>query len=185
MLNERLRMYSVGQRYSEFRTGEDGYRLEYDGENFFLYVLLQNWKIQERLAVSENERIVLHFTEFRGIGFLCVKFGDLPWGDAPFHPVVFTEHGIVYSEKSFGANEGIPLTIICVDSATGELLYIRLVGMGHQFSKSWQEWILNHSNDKLSRKQYEENVVSVYRHFSSEALALIPLFWWKLEGGKL
>lgn len=181
MLNESLKMYSVGQRYSEFRTGEDGYRLEYDGERLWLYVLLRNWLPKEQIEVSEKKRIVFHFAQFDGIGFFCVKFGDLPWGDAPFHPAIYKGSGIKYSERDFGERKGIPLTIVCADSASGELLYMRLVGLGNQFSKSWQKWLLCHADDDLNREEYERAVDGVYRYFSSEALAMIAPIRWALD----
>ena len=173
--------YTVGKTYPKFKGEPDGYRLEFDGNGLWLYVLMRGWSESERKAFSVNQPIAFHFSQMNGVGFLCVKFGTMPWGDCPFHPALYREHGIAMENRDFGEHEGIPLTVVGADTATGKVLILRLVGLGNHFSKEWMEWAVRHYNDDMSKADYQRRVDEVYRAFTSDALAAISPCRWYLR----
>lgn len=142
---------------------------------------MRGWTAQERKAVRTDQPIEFRFVEHNKVGFLCVKFAGMPWGDCPFHPALYREHGVAVEMRDLGKSGGLPLTIICADTATGEVLNLRLVGLGHDFSKKWLEWAEQQYNVPMPRIEYERRVTEVYRKASPEVLAAVAPCRWTLE----
>lgn len=181
MINGELIEYSVGKCYPQFKNQQDCYRLEYDNGGLWLYVLLRGWTAQERRAVRADQPIEFRFVEHNKVGFLCIKFEGMPWGDCPFHPALYREHGVAVEMQDFGKIGGVPLTIICADTATGEVLNLRLVGLGNAFSKEWLKWAAEQYDVPMPRSEYEQRIDEVYRRASSDALAAVAPCRWTLE----
>lgn len=165
-------VYTVGKKYGEWATQQDGYILEYGENGFTLYCMLPNVSADERKQFSENKPIEVRYSIIADICFFCFKFGDMPWADCPFSPAIYKDAGRVVHFPMLHENEGYSLTVLLIDSATGELLYIRLIGMEHEFSAKWTEWAASVANVPMSREEYSGRVDEIYKSYTTQEVVL-------------
>lgn len=174
-----MSQYRVGFSYPQFKGIGDGYLLEYRDGTLWLYVLMNGWTAAEKRFVSASEPVKFRFVEKNGVGFLCTKFGGMPWGDSPIHPALYKEAGFPLALPELKtAREGIALTVVCVETATGTLLNLRVIGLGNKFSKELINWISAKWDEPMSRTEYNNRINQVYAAYSSDGLAeAAPLRW--------
>lgn len=159
----------VGRKYPAFANGESGYTLEYVDGQFVLYVLKSGWDFETLKQFAPDADMRVHWTDICGMGFLCVKFGNMPWGDCPFHPGMLKtdRENLVFSEA--GEYKGIILNVVCADSKTGEVMQIRRAELARQFSAGWVKWLNKALEDEEA--DYAGKIAAVYESYSSQQLA--------------
>lgn len=162
--------WAVGDCIPQFATGENALLLECGESGFFLYVFLESWDEYTLSQMEPDKEVLLNWAEIGGIGFLCAKFGELPWRDAPFHPAIFKNRNRKLSFAPAGM-KGIPITVVCVDSRVGKLMKIRLIGLPQKYSTAWSQWLLKASGEKLTDEEYKNKVSVVFNQYSASQLA--------------
>ena len=144
--------FSIGERRPEWKMMADGCIMEYsECSGLTLWAFYQEPCQEEIHAFSCDSAFQITFTDVKGIGFFCVKFGELPWSDCPFCPNLY-DHKPEFSPLPEGI--GITLNVLLIDSATGELKAIRLIGLGAAFSQSFQNWCV-----QALKKRYRSSIL--------------------------
>lgn len=121
----------VGGKYDEFRTGDTLVRAAYDDGYWSLTVGFPDINSAE-IDNFRNGAFSFTYTVIDDALFLLVKFGAIPWMDAPFEP-----RGYIVDRKyetEYEKGQGAAMTVFIVDSKTGELKAIRSIGLGHVVS---------------------------------------------------
>lgn len=158
----------VGQKRSEWVGESDGYIMEYDNvSGLILYVLFQRPTPEEMEQFAENEHFKIAFMEYKGVGFFCLKFGALPWGDCAFSPNLYGEKP-VFEEIEDG--KGYPLNVVIIDRETGTIKAIRLIGLGNTFSKRFREWCEESLRRNMTRYWYLKTVKECYEEYEIRQL---------------
>lgn len=76
---------NAGQSRSEWVGLADGYIMEYNNvSGLILFVFFQHPLPQEEKQFKEESPFKITFMDYKGVGFFCLKFGDLPWGGLRF-----------------------------------------------------------------------------------------------------
>lgn len=163
-------VYSVGKLYPEWQTQQDGYRLEWGETGFVLFAMLNGISQIERTQFSAEKSLSVRYTFIEDVCYFTFRFGDMPWADCPFSPAIYRD-----AEKrlfpKIRKNEGLALTVMLIDSGTGELCGLRLLGLGHDFSVKWQEWAAKAAKAPLDFDEYNRRVDEAYKNYASVDLA--------------
>lgn len=175
---------SVGSRYPFLATEQDGCILEYGENGLTLFALFRNWKAEELRQFYTDKPVMFRWTEIAGVGFLCAKFGEMPWCECPFHPAIYKQQGRRLSFPAISEYVGMALTVICADAETGEVLNIRLIGLGHDFSVVWQDWAVSAYERDISKADYENRVSTVFQHYTTEEIVQMATLSYTLEGNR-
>lgn len=120
-------------------------------------------------TAKEKRNITKDLPQFKlaivdDIIFVLVRFGVGCWMDAPYNARLTS-----YVLPCPGKGEGLAMTILFVDAATGTLLHIRLIGLSNAFSR-----LLLHAAaqqpDLGTPEQYDRTLKSVYDRYSTNDL---------------
>ena len=123
----------VGKKYPG-NYHQEGIRLDYN-KGFTLYAFLP--QITEKEAEGFRKgRYKFALTEKDGILFFLSEFkGAIDVSDSPFHFGLYTDGRAKDLPTSIPEPLGIALNIIAVDSYTGIVKALRLIGLPHEFSE--------------------------------------------------
>lgn len=171
--------FKVGAVHSHFQTFDNSFLMEYTDSGFVLYCRLSGGITHsEKQAYKADSSFDIVFTEKNSIGFFGVKFGNMPWSDCPFIPNLYNPVPVF---NKLDDNKGYALNVVLIDSSKGEILGLRVVGLGHDFSVAIKEWCENALvNLKITREQYLKAVDVVYAQHTTVDLIAQPLASWKL-----
>lgn len=160
--------YKVGNHYAEFCTRQDFFRIEYDNNGFVMIASMCGITDSEKLDFETDSKFEIRFTVLAGVCFFSFRFGSMPWSDCPFHPAIYRDKRCF---PTFADDEGFSLPVLLFDSATGELVYFRLIGLGHEFSIALSEWATTANEEDMSREKYNHVINEVYKSYSSAEIA--------------
>lgn len=157
-----IELLRVGQSRDEWKGLPDGYIMEYDSfGGLILYVHYCNPKPEEEVQIAGGS-FKIRFWDYKGVGFFCVQFGNLPWGDCPFSPNLYKEKP---EFEVLEPKRGYALNVIFIDTATGTIKALRLIGLGHDFSKQFRDWCEESLKKQMSRNWYEKTVSECYEEY--------------------
>lgn len=160
-----MEQISVGDIHESWKSGADGYIMEYSQEcGLILSVFLNSISSLERKQFATEKPFEIRSVVVDGIMFFCLKFGDMEWADCAFSPNIYSE------PPEFGEIEegkGFALNILLIDSGAGQLLNIRTIGLGHGFSVRFQTWCKLSLQSALAYEEYMERIDVVYTKYST------------------
>ncbi|BAL01910.1 hypothetical protein OBV_p-00550 (plasmid) [Oscillibacter valericigenes Sjm18-20] len=162
---------SVGEIYPEWCVKQDGYILEYGENGFVLYAMLNGISPVEREQFNPGAEFAIRYEIINDVCLFCFRFGNMPWADCPFSPALYKAAGQNIELPQIEGSEGFPLTVLLIDTSSGELCGIRLIGLGHELSRNWREWAQEAIKKDLSRDEYNSQIDGIYRDFSTVDLA--------------
>lgn len=123
---------SVGQVIPEMQTNDVTIQMHYRDPYWELSVGYPNITEEEIRELVYGD-FHMAITQIEGLLFFLFSIGKIPWCDAPYEPRLTTKP--MNYRTDFPEGEGAPLCLLVVDTATGVLKRIRVVGMGHSLSE--------------------------------------------------
>lgn len=128
-------LYVVGARYPEWATGQQAIRMNYDNGVLTFFYGIPNARKNE-VDAARYDDIVVNMAIIEGLIFFVIRLGENGWQDAPFEPILCDNEEFDFT---YGQNEGAPLHICVVDTATGELKAMRVIGLSQSLSTAFME----------------------------------------------
>ena len=163
-------LIKVGEIHESWRTGTILIRADHDGFSWSLTVGYPDIT-EEEISELQNGDFEKAFTKINDTIFLLCKIGRIEWMDAPFEPRLNPGH---YTFPQFEPGTGAPMVLQIVDSATGQLKALRVVGMGNVLSnrlhKACQEQL--DTGITLSPAENSFLVEKAYQEYSDSAAML-------------
>ena len=102
--------------------------------------MLNGISAQEKEQFAPQKKLTVRYTVIGDVCYFTFMFGDMPWADCPFSPALYRNLGKNTTFPDIEDGQGLALTVLLIDTGTGELCRVRLIGLGHDFSVQWQEW---------------------------------------------
>lgn len=128
-----------------------------------LIVILESPTDEERSDFKAGKQAVFGLYKKGSVLFLLFKFGNQPWGDAPFHMHIKGEfQGQI--PKVYAPGSLLSLTVILVDSRGNQNIVkgIRSLSLGREFSRRLVESAQWQIDNPISRHDYENEVLRTY-----------------------
>lgn len=170
--NPQETLLTVGKIYPEWQTKQDGFRLEWGDAGFILCAMLNGISAEEKEQFAPQKKLTVRYTVIGDVCYFTFMFGDMPWADCPFSPALYRNLGKNTTFPDIEDGQGLALTVLLIDTGTGELCRVRLIGLGHDFSVQWQEWAKKAAEKPLSFEEYSRQIDETYREYASVDLAL-------------
>lgn len=162
--------FAVGKIYKDFVNHKEEVRIDMDTSGIIIYIFFDGMTKEESANIGGGSRFEIRFLELEDMLMFSIKCGNLNWMDAPYSPHLgLSRQGII--NMIYKDNTGIPLTLIGVDSVTGIIKNIRLVGMGTEFSNYLLESAHRLKNKEFNMTSFDHNLQTIYKVFTSEQLA--------------
>mgnify|MGYP007069919494 CR=1 FL=1 len=166
-----LYRYAVGECVEEYVGRGDGPVFEIDDGGAVLLVFMRNPTEKEVEGFMQGQAFEMRFVEKEGYLFVVFKAGDLPWMDAPYNPrlsINWTRFDLTENDK----DKGLSLTVMLIDTRTGEIKEIRLIGMSFNFTIKLIDAINKiMSKPDLGRDAVMENIKKTMSRYTSLDLA--------------
>ena len=163
-------LISVGERYEQWKVQVDAFSQIHFRESY--------WELAIGFpSIRESEISDFHFgsatmtyTVINGCLFFLFKFGNQNWVDVPYEPRL---HDKKFEFYSFEAGTGLPLNVIIVDNATGEVKAMRSMGLGTILSNHVHSACRTLQRQKhFNKREYQQRVAQIYNKYPTSAAML-------------
>ena len=161
---------SVGQRIPQYATGDTMIRLNYTGITWVMVVGFPGIT-QEEVQEVRFGSFKAAAQDFNGILFFFAAFGQIPWCDASYEPRLNPEI-TEYPLYDMAGDDGAPLTVLAVDTLTGEIKAIRMIGLGSNISNIMSVVCNKALEEPFDEQEYRSLVQKVYREYPTTAAML-------------
>ena len=175
----KLYRYEVGKRYPELRTGVDRVQFDIDDSTAVLVVNYNNPSEKELKAFESTNSFEIRAITLDGVSYILVKMGGLEWVDAPYTPHLSLDLTHLPNLED-DENMGLALLIFLIDSSTGELCKIRLIGLGNRFSKLLINDVKELSQMSFDSTLYHMSINNTYSKYATPALVKLSSNYYKL-----
>lgn len=159
--------YEIGQVLEDSRGKPDGALYDIADEGSILLLRLERPRNEEIEDIRQGS-IELRLSEIEGVILMLAKFGAWQWIDAPYN---------IHLSKNLAkikpVKEGIGLScmILLVDTATGKLKVMRLIGFETEFTRSLLAMIERQKKIIYNEKAYNEKIDAIFSQLTSKEIA--------------
>lgn len=161
----------VGKPYSQTRTRwDEGVDYNYRSEQHELRLFLDDPSPREIKDITKNpSRFAVAVSG--DVIFFCYKFGDMPWGDAPYSIHLVPEDQRILPPVT-GPNERALLTVILIDAITGIVKGLRAVSFSPTLTQYLHEAIRKQAVRPFPpRDDYDFAITRIYNAYDSAGIA--------------
>lgn len=162
MKTEMAGLYTLGGVYPEFLTGQTGGRISYDGTwTFYLY--LPHMTSEEEQSIHYGD-ISISFAVVQDRLFILAKFGDIHLTDMPFEPALYESPQEFFNCEE---GEGAGVLILGIDSYSGMLKVIRLLGLSTELSNALHRTCreLDAKHRPQNKAEYLKDLQDIYEKY--------------------
>lgn len=161
-----MQIFKVGEVLEDAFGVGDHARIQIDDSGVLITIFYYRPKKEELNQISfakfDIREILLN-----GVIFFTVKFGNRCWMDMPYHPNFSPDLTHI---PTFGAGQGLSLTVVLADTSDGVIKNVRYIGLGHKFSVNLMRDIES-INNTMSYTDYITVVENIYGQFRPSDLA--------------
>ena len=157
---------AVGKPYKgNYRT--EGIKFIYN-EGFHLNIFLKDLKADEILDIKKGS-YNFGLTIIEGLLFFTCSFGEsIELSDVPFDFGLYTDGRVKELPAEIAEGKGLALNITAIDSHTGIVKAIRLIGLSTKFSRSLIAVSQSQSTVEVNRNEYGIKLMKVQNTYSSK-----------------
>ena len=148
-------------------TMTEGVRFDLSSAGATLIYAFDAPTTDEVAQVRSGNGFEIRFAEINDILWVTTKCGNLEWTDAPYNPRLSS--GL--PDPDFADGEGIALTFVLIDSATGIVKAVRLIGLGNRFSHYLTEKALELREKTMTMTDAVRSINQTMNMYDSRQLA--------------
>lgn len=158
-----MEYYEVGRPIPELKTGTEIVQIHYRDPFWELVVAYPDITEAEIRELSKGS-FRMAITTIDECLFFLFSVGEIQWADAPYEPRITSEP--MDYRLDFPEGEGAPLVLLMVDSNTGCLKGMRVMGLGNLLSHRIHAICQNLDRQRpLDRGKYDERIRQIYKRF--------------------
>lgn len=171
-----MKEYKVGQVVKDFIKHQEGAIFDVDDQGASLIVFFNSPTEEEVKQFKSEQRFEIRFTEIYGIIMMTFKIGILNWMDAPYSPHLSKNltRFVLPSEE-----QGLGLTLMLVDAATGEIKSIRLIGLSTNFTKKFFGLLMEQKMKEFNVTEYNNSINRIYSIYPTSKIVKMSDIYYK------
>lgn len=170
--------YEVGQVVNSFKHHPEGVYFDIADDGATMLVFLQSPTSEEIWQFKSGKDFEIKFTELYGIIMITVKIGNLNWMDAPYTPHL-SQNLTKFQLPNEG--QGLGLTLILIDAATGEIKHIRILGLSEKFTKRLFGAVMEYKVRPFSKAQFDDSVNRVFATYKTSQIVKLSKDYCKIN----
>lgn len=159
--------YRVGESYKEAIGFPEGVYFDFDDCGIILDIYFYRASEHELAQINSDASFEMKLVQLRGIIFGLFKFGSLNWMDAPYN--VHLSRNLTEIEIP-GEGYGFAMNVHLYDTATGILLYNRLLSLSTEMSLKFIDMIAEQGKKPFDKGAYDDMVKSIYAVYPTKKL---------------
>ncbi len=171
-----MKEYKVGQVVKDFIKHQEGAIFDVDDQGASLIVFFNSPTEEEVKQFKSEQRFEIRFTEIYGIIMMTFRIGILNWMDAPYSPHLSKNltRFVLPSEE-----QGLGLTLMLVDAATGEIKSIRLIGLSTNFTKKFFGLLMEQKMKEFNVTEYNNSINRIYSIYPTSKIVKMSDIYYK------
>lgn len=173
-----MEKYEIGQVIDNFRGRSEGVQFDISDEGGTLMVFFSSPTAKEIEQFSAGKKFEIRFVELHGQIIITVKIGDLPWMDAPYSPHL-SEHLTRLEMPDY--KSGLGLTVMLVDSVTGAVKSLRIIGLSPKFTRDLFKAVAANKARLFDKQEYDATLEKIFAAYSTNKLASMALSYCKVN----
>lgn len=170
--------YEVGQVINSFKCRSEGVQFDISDAGATMLVFFQNPTVGEIEQFKPGKSFEIRFMELYGVIIITVKIGSLNWMDAPYTPHLSRE---LTKFQLPDENQGLGLTLILVDTATGEIKHIRLLGLSEKFTKKLFGAVMEQKVRAFNEEEYNNSLSRIFATYDTKQIVKLSRDYCKIN----
>lgn len=173
-----IKSYEVGRSYEEFKGRAEGAVFDMDDSGAVLLVYFNRPTANEIDQFKENKRIEIRFVPINDFIVLTCKIGDLNWMDMPYtpHKSKHLTH-LEIPEEGYG----ISLTLILIDTSSGKIENLRLLGLSTDFSRKLMGAIMEEKMKDFDDNNFNRNINCLLNKYTTKEFVKMSTAYCKIN----
>lgn len=173
-----MNLYKVGKIIDNFKTYQEIVKFDIADDGAIMQVFFKKPTQNEIYQFNAGKNFELRFTEIYGVIIFTVKIGNLNWMDAPYSPHLSNNlTKFEFPSKGMGLN----LTLMLIDSSTGEIKHMRLLGLSENFTRKLFGVIMDQRMKKFNYSRYLQTINKIYSTYSTTQIVKISRDYCKIN----
>lgn len=160
--------YAVGQVISKYKDYPEGTIFELSDEGATLMAFFSFPRPDEIEQFKAGHNFEIRFTELYGVIMLTFKIGDLNWMEAPYTPHLSSN---LTKFQLPNENQGLSLTLMLIDTNSGKIKAIRLVGLSEKFTKKLFGTIMDEKMKDFDVSEYDRKRFEICQRYTTKQIA--------------
>lgn len=170
--------FRVGQIVPEFKGRQEGIVFDLADDGASMKVFFNSPTEYEIKQFDTDSPFEIRFLSIWSVIILTVKIGNLNWMDAPYS--VHLSQNLT-SMPVIDDGNGIGLTLILVDSRTGEIKHIRLLGLSTKFSVALCREIDRQKETPFNNTEYNYVLQQLYAAYPTKKIVQLSSNYCKIN----
>lgn len=171
-----MTLLTVGNRYPQYATGADLFSLVVSPDAMLtLYVLMRRPSAKEQADFGTSSPLEVRAAAVNDLVACTFRFGGQPWSDSFYHPSL---------DDGRYRRTGNALHILLFDSASGELMVSRLVGLSERFAAGFRDLCDALAARPETAAQYAQNRQRTLRQYTTQQLRDRANLYCKVAAGE-
>lgn len=168
---DQLNGISVGQVIPEFMGMPDQVRMSMSDNGYFeIYVINRGLTQDEISEYQAGKPARFGLVHIKGIVLLLIKFGKLNMMDVPYNPNVGNMPLIIDDNTLIKEGEYLMMSLVLVESSTGEVKHLRAIGIGSKYSNALFKALRRMKADNYPLDEYNNRLNQIYSNYSTNDL---------------
>lgn len=169
-------MLEVGQVMQEYKGHAEGVQFNMDDTGATMLVFFNNPTPKEKEQFKSENKFEIRFLDINDAVIITVKIGNLEWMDAPYSPHL-SKNLTVLQEITEGT--GYSLTLVLINSVSGKIETMRLIGLNTRFSQNLRNAILKLREKPFDRTYYRNTLNNIFARFTTKKLVDMSANYYK------
>lgn len=171
--------YEIGQTLDGFKNHPEGAQFDIADDGAIMLVFFNSPTGEEIEQFESGKGFELRFTEMYGVVMITVKIGNLSWMDAPYTPHLSPNlTGFQMPEEG----HGLSLMLVLIDSATGTIKHMRILGLSEKFTKRLFEVSSDLWANPFDAVKYNSSINRIFSVYNTNQIVRLCKDYCKLNG---
>lgn len=170
--------YEVGQIIENFRNHEEGVQFDIADDGATMIVFFDTPTEKEIEQFKSGKNFEIRFTTMYDVIMITTKIGNLNWMDAPYTPHL-SKNLTKYQLPNEG--EGLGLTLYLVDTATGQIKHMRLLGLSERFTRRLFGSAMELKMKEFDKNHYAMTLSEIFNRYDTKQIVKISTDYCKIN----
>lgn len=171
-------IYKVGQKIDKFKGHREEVCFDLDDSGAIFLVFFNKPGLSEINQFKSGASFEIKFNIMYNVIMMTVKIGTLNWMDAPYTPHLSPNLTKLSLPQE---GEGLALTLILIDAVSGEIMSLRLIGLGELFSRKLIGVIMDESTRDFNKEEYYRNIERIMTAYPTNKIVKMSKDLYKLR----
>lgn len=176
-MNE-ISMLEVGKQFPDGKGHAEGTVFDIDDGGCKLIIFMDKLTLKETISFKSKE-FQIKYVEIKDIIFVLFKVGGLHWMDSSYN-LNLSKQLTDLPTIEYKSGKGLALQVFLVDTFSGKLIAMRLIGLGESFSRKFIETIKKNANISFDKNKYFAKIDSVFAAYGTKTLVKMATEYYKI-----